>query len=171
MYFPIFRANLAVMSFLRSAHLAAQERVELRELRAQWSRYGLRRRDLGRSLERLESMGFIEVDRVRGHQFLVLTDMGHRSAYSVIGLIESLAILPRRLGRLVGALKFWRELRGLDRRAGDGQPRGTRDRPPCRTRRLPGGATRARERRAAPARGGSQPGRDSLRQPAIKRLT
>lgn len=150
MYFPIFRANLAVMSFLRAAHLSAQQRIELRQLRAEWSRYGMRGQDLERSVARLESLGFIDVDRTRGHQYLVLTEMGHRSAYSAIGLIESLALMPRRLRHLLGRLKFWSQPGDGGRRAGDrhGQAASTTRAP--RTRRG-SRANPAIRKRGAPA--------------------
>ena len=148
MYFPIFRANLAVMSYMRAAHLSAQQRIELRQLRAHWSRYGLRERDLELSVARLESLGFIDVDRTHGHQYLVLTEMGQRSAYSVIGLIESLALMPRRLGHLLGRLKFWSQ--GDGRRAGDRRESAVRA---PRAVRTPRGshASAAVRKRSAPA--------------------
>lgn len=93
----MLRANLAVMSILRSEHLPAQGRLDLCVLRAQWPRYALRGRDLDRSIERLESIGFVEVDHARGHDYVVLTDMGYRSAHSVLGWFESLMTWPRRV--------------------------------------------------------------------------
>lgn len=93
----MLRANLAVMSILRGEHVPAQGRMDLSALRAQWPRYALRGRDLERSIERLESIGFVEVDHARGHDYVILTDIGYRSAHSLIGLLESLMTWPRRV--------------------------------------------------------------------------
>lgn len=99
MSFPLLRANLAVMSILRDEHVPALGRLEIRELRARWPRYALRGRDLDRSLDRLESLGLIEIDHVLGHHYVILTEMGYRSAHSIIGWLESLTAWPSRLRR------------------------------------------------------------------------
>lgn len=95
--------NLAVMSIFRDLHVPALGRLEMAELRARWPRYALRRRDLDRSIDRLEAIGFVEVDHTRrGLKYVVLTEMGYRSAHSLIGLFESLVTWPRRLKQALG---------------------------------------------------------------------
>lgn len=96
MYFPIFRANVAVLGILRAARLEPNARMDMAEFRSEWSQLSLRRRDLQRSLQRLESLGFVEIDRARGHEYVVLTEMGHRSAHSLVGRLESLLVLHGR---------------------------------------------------------------------------
>jgi hypothetical protein len=100
---PIVRSNLAVMSIFRTRRVPVLGRLEISDLRAQWPRYALRQRDLDRSIERLESLGLVEIDHTRrGLKYVVLTEMGHRSAHSLFGLLESLMTWPRRLARLFG---------------------------------------------------------------------
>lgn len=99
MSFPLLRANLAVMSILRDEKVPAFGRMDISELRARWPRYALRGRDLDRSVDRLESLGLVEVDHVLGHHYVILTEMGYRSAHSIIGWIESLMAWPGRLRR------------------------------------------------------------------------
>lgn len=95
---PLVRPNLAVMSIFRSLKVPALGRLEMAELRVQWARYALRRRDLDRSLDRLEALGFVEIDHTRrGLKYVVLTQMGYRSAHSFFGFCESLMTWPRRL--------------------------------------------------------------------------
>lgn len=99
---PILRSNLAVMSIFRALHVPVLGRLEMADLRAQWPRYALRQRDLDRSIDRLESLGMVRVDPGRrGCRYVVLTEMGYRSAHSLVGLIESLMVWPRRLLALV----------------------------------------------------------------------
>lgn len=128
MSLSMFRANFAVMSILRNEQLPAQGRMEMTELRARWPRYALRRRDLERSVERLEAIGLIEVDHVSGHDYVILTDLGHRSAHSLIGALEALMTWPRRLARLVQRFAYpprSSDLRGrlMDRAEGLGPRR------------------------------------------------
>ena len=88
------------MSIFRRLHVPVRGRLEMAELRAQWPRYALRLRDLDRSVDRLESLGFVEVDHTRnGLKYVVLTEMGHRSVYTMLGSLESLLTWPRRLRR------------------------------------------------------------------------
>lgn len=120
--------NLAVMSIFRDLHVPALGRLEMAELRAQWPRYALRRRDLDHSIERLESIGFVEVDHTRrGLKYVVLTEMGYRSAHSLFGLCESLATWPRRLKRALGRFHAAARAHEPRRRSHDpigaGQPR------------------------------------------------
>jgi hypothetical protein len=104
-YFPIVRSNLAVMSIFRAMHVPAQGRLEMSDLRARWPRYALRQRDLDRSVDRLASLGMVEIDHTRrGLKYIVLTAAGHRSAHSLPGLLGSLMVWPRRFGLAVGAL-------------------------------------------------------------------
>ncbi|MGQ0700342.1 MAG: hypothetical protein ACT4PZ_19150 [Panacagrimonas sp.] len=102
---PQMHANLAGMSILRDRHLPAQGRLEMKELRASWPRYALRARDLDSSIERLELLGLLEVDRVCCCHFVVLTERGYRRIHSLFGLIESLLVWPRRIGRWLGQLR------------------------------------------------------------------
>ena len=102
----LVRPNLAVMSIFRSLHVPVLGRLEMAELRAQWARYALRRRDLDRSIDRLESLGFLEVDHTRrGLKYVVLTEMGYRSAHSIFGLCESVMTWPRRVMQLLGLVR------------------------------------------------------------------
>lgn len=119
MSLTMLRANLAVMSILRGKRVPAQERIEMAELRALWPRYALRRRDLERSVERLESIGFVEVDHARGHDYVILTDMGYRSAHSLVGAFEALMTWPRRLGRILQRIVHPLHSRDLRRRLMD----------------------------------------------------
>jgi hypothetical protein len=102
---PRVRPNLAVMSIFRSLRVPALGRLEMAELRAQWPRYALRRLDLDRSIDRLESLGFVEIDHTRtGLKYVVLTEMGFRSAHSPLGFFESLMTWPRRLFPALGRM-------------------------------------------------------------------
>lgn len=114
------RPHLAVMSIFRSLHVPALGRLELAELRAQWPRYALRRRDLDRSLDRLEAIGFVEIDHTRrGLTYVVLTQAGYRSAYSLWGLLESLLTWPRRLMQVLAVAVRSPTPRDRARRAND----------------------------------------------------
>ena len=115
----MLRANLAVMSILRNQHIPAQGRMEMSELRALWPRYALRGRDLEHSIERLESIGFVEVDHARGHDYVILTDMGYHSVHSPIGWFESLMTWPRRLGRVMQRFRRPPSSDGIRRRMMD----------------------------------------------------
>lgn len=113
------RANLAVMSILRNQGVPLLGRIELTALRARWGRYALRARDLEGSLQRLEAIGFIEIDKKRGRQYVVLTEMGYRSAHSFFGFIESLLTWPRRIAQGVRRLGRPLATQDLSRRASD----------------------------------------------------
>lgn len=112
--------NLAVLSIFRDLRVPVLGRLEMAELRTRWPRYALRRRDLDRSIDRLESIGFVEVDHTRrGLKYVVLTEMGHRSAHSLIGLCESLVIWPRRLRQALGLIPAAQDGQDLRRRSID----------------------------------------------------
>jgi hypothetical protein len=100
-------------------------RLEMAELRAQWPRYALRHRDLDRSIDRLESLGFVEVDHTRrGFKYVVLTEMGYRSAHSLFGLCESVLTWPRRAMQALGLLRPSAGTTDLRRRSNDRDKRG-----------------------------------------------
>lgn len=101
----MIRANLAVMSILRGERLAPRDRIELLEVRAQWGRYAMRQRDLEIGVRRLESLGVIEIDAVRGRSYVVLTERGHRAIYSLAGFFESLMTWPRRFEQAIRRLR------------------------------------------------------------------
>lgn len=101
----LIRSDLAIMNIFRERHVPVLGRLEIAELRGWWPRYALRGRDLDRSVLHLEALGFVEVDRVRGRQFVVLTDQGFRSANSLVGFIESAVLWPRRLARWLGGFR------------------------------------------------------------------
>lgn len=112
----LIRSDLAIMSIFRHRQVPAFGRLEIAEIRGCWARYALRGRDLDRGVMHLESLGLVEVDRVRGRQYVVLTDQGFRSANSVIGWVESVLLLPRRLVRWLGGLRAGKVAEAAQRR-------------------------------------------------------
>lgn len=113
------RANLAVMSILRSEGLQVAGSMEIVALRARWGRYALRARDLESSLQNLSALGLIDLGTLRGRQHVILTEAGHRWIHSFMGFVESLMTWPRRI--LHRLSKLGRPLTPTDqrRRSGD----------------------------------------------------
>lgn len=108
------RADIAVIGILRRVHDAGTGVTSLQQIHREWSRYGLRRSDLDRSVIRLETLGFVTVERLKGLQWLSLTQRGDRWAHSLRVWLERLLLLPRRIA-------LW--LRPASKKAPDDRPR------------------------------------------------
>ena len=91
------RADLAVIGILRRLRDRGPGLASLQQLQQEWPRYGLRRSDLDRAVVRLESLGFVTVERLKGFQWLGLTRRGDRWAHSLRIWLERLYLLPRRI--------------------------------------------------------------------------
>ncbi|MGQ0700323.1 MAG: hypothetical protein ACT4PZ_19055 [Panacagrimonas sp.] len=92
------RASFALVSILRE-HVPVGGSVEMNELRQQWPRFALRRRDLDSCVLRLELLGMVEVDRIGGRQFVSLTLRGFESVNWWVRVIEAIVFLPRHMAR------------------------------------------------------------------------
>jgi hypothetical protein len=88
------RADIAVVGILRRQRCAGQGLASMAQLREEWPRYGLRQSDLYRSVVRLESLGFVSVERMKGLQWLGLTRRGDRWAMSLRTWLHRLQMLP-----------------------------------------------------------------------------
>jgi hypothetical protein len=95
------RADIAVVGILRRQRCAGQGLASLAQLREEWPRYGLRQSDLYRSVVRLESLGLVSVERLKGLQWLALTRRGDRWAMSMRTWLHRLQMLPARIARWV----------------------------------------------------------------------
>jgi hypothetical protein len=91
------RADIAVIGILRRLRDAGAALASLQQLRDEWPRYGLRRSDLDRAVVRLESHGFVSVERLKGLQWLSLTNRGDRWAHSLRTWLQRLLKLPRQV--------------------------------------------------------------------------
>lgn len=101
----MLRANLAVMSILRSEGLRAEGSMQVVALRSRWGRYALRARDLDISLQNLSALGLIDVGTLRGRQHVILTEEGDRWIYSLMGFVASLLTWPRRIACRLAKLR------------------------------------------------------------------
>jgi hypothetical protein len=93
------RSDIAVIGILRRLRDSGLGLASLQQLHLEWPRYGLRRGDLDRSVVRLESLGFVTVERLKGLQRLGLTPRGDRWAHSLRIWIERVLLLPRRVAQ------------------------------------------------------------------------
>lgn len=91
------RADIAVIGILRRLRDAGPGLASLQQLRDEWPRYGLRRSDLDRAVGRLESAGFVTVERLKGLQWLGLTHRGDRWAHALRTWLNWALMLPRRI--------------------------------------------------------------------------
>jgi hypothetical protein len=96
-----FSATLAATSILRGEQLAPLGRVGFVDLQSHWGRYALRRGDFDASLRRLEARGVIEMEKIRGKPYVVLTRSGHHAIHSLRGFLGSLLTWPRRIQQAI----------------------------------------------------------------------
>lgn len=91
------RADLALIHLLRHQGDPSQPVTELQNLRSQWPRFAMRRRDLDQSVSRLEADGLIRVTRVGDHLWLSLIAPTTPLRTLLQRMLTNLLFLPRRI--------------------------------------------------------------------------